>query len=62
MTSSVICKSSAEGDALSTALFCMSLEDGLSLVNATDGAEAMWILPNGEKRYSDGFQNYIKFE
>ena len=59
---SVICKSSAEGDALSTALFCMSLEDGLSLINAIDGAEAMWILPNGEKRYSDGFQNYIKFE
>lgn len=57
---SVICKSSAEGDALSTALFCMSLEDGLSLIDTVEGAEAMWILPSGEKRYSKGFDRYIK--
>jgi thiamine biosynthesis lipoprotein len=47
------------GDALSTALFCMSLEDGNALVASLDGAEAMWILPNGEKRYSDGFSDYM---
>ena len=57
---SVICKSSAEGDALSTALFCMSLEEGLALVDSTEGAEAMWILSDGEKRYSKGFDAYIK--
>ncbi len=55
---SVICKNSAEGDALSTALFCMSFEEGLSLVESLDGVEAMWILPNGEKRYSNGFSAY----
>lgn len=56
---SVICQSSATGDALSTALFCMSYEEGLSLVNSTEGVEAMWIFPNGEKRYSEGFSSYI---
>ena len=56
---SVVCESSALGDALSTALFCMSLEDGNALVASLDGAEAMWILPNGEKRYSDGFSDYM---
>ena len=55
---SVICRDSAEGDALSTALFCMPFEDGLALVEKLDGAEAMWILPGGEKRYSDGFASY----
>ena len=57
---SVICKDSAEGDALSTALFCMSLEDGTALVNSLESVEAMWVLPNGEKRYSKGFSAYIK--
>jgi thiamine biosynthesis lipoprotein len=57
---SVICKSSAEGDALSTALFCMSLEEGLALIDSTEGAEAMWILSDGEKHYSKGFDTYIK--
>jgi thiamine biosynthesis lipoprotein len=57
---SVICKSSAEGDALSTALFCMSLEEGLALIDSIEGAEAMWILSDGEKHYSKGFDTYIK--
>ena len=56
---SVICKNSAEGDALSTALFCMSAEEGLALVESLDGIEAMWILPSGEKRYSEGFSDYM---
>jgi len=55
---SVICKSSALGDALSTALFCMSHEDGKRLVESLDGVEAMWVFPDGDKRYSDGFSAY----
>lgn len=55
---SVICKDSAEGDALSTALFCMPFEEGLALAESLEGVEAMWIFPNGEKRYSDGFAEY----
>ncbi len=55
---SVICKDSAEGDALSTALFCMALEEGLSLVESLDGVEAMWILADGTKKTSSGFTVY----
>ena len=57
---SIVCQSSAMGDALSTALFCMSLEDGLALVNSMDGVEAMWTTENGENHQSDGFSTYVK--
>ncbi len=52
---SVVCNSSADGDALSTALFCMDLEDGKALVQSLDGVEAMWVLSDGTQHYSDGF-------
>ena len=55
---SIVCNSSAEGDALSTALFCMPLSDGLSLINSLDGVEAMWILNDGTKHTSKNFNNY----
>lgn len=57
---SVVCKSSADGDAFSTALFCMGYEEGLALVEAMDGVEAMWVLPDGTKKESSGFANYKK--
>ena len=55
---SIIADSSADGDALSTALFCLPFEDGLALINSFDGAEAMWVFPDGTKQYSDGFKNF----
>ena len=55
---SVICPSSAMGDALSTALFCMELDAGLALVASLEGVEAMWVTPDGEIYYSDGFSRY----
>ena len=55
---SVICRDSGVGDALSTALFCMDIEEGQKLVETTDDVEAMWILPSGERIYSSGFKNY----
>lgn len=55
---SVLTKSSALADALSTALFTMSFEDGFSLVAKTDGVEAMWVMPNGEQKYSEDFKKY----
>ena len=57
---SVICPSSALGDALSTALFCMSHEEGAALIESLDGAEAMWVLPSSEVKYSSGFNNFVK--
>lgn len=56
---SVICRSSAMGDALSTALFCMPFAEGLALVESLEGVEVMWVLSDGEKRYSSGFSGYI---
>ena len=46
---------SALCDALSTALFCMPLEDGRRLIESIDGAEALWIATNGEVFFSSGF-------
>lgn len=57
---SVVCKSSADGDALSTALFCMSLEEGKALVESLSGVEAMWVLPDGTREESAGFAKYKK--
>ena len=55
---SLICESSADGDCLSTALFCMSLEDGMTLVNSLGGVEALWVTEDGEIHYSDNYKDY----
>ncbi len=57
---SVICESSALGDALSTALFCMSQSEGEALVESLENVEAMWVLPNGDIRSSSNFSKYEK--
>ena len=57
---SVICGSSDIGDALSTALFCMTYEEGSGLIESLENVECMWVLPNGEIKYSNGFVNYTK--
>lgn len=54
----VICKSSALADALSTSLFCMTLKEGQSFINSLDGVEALWVDENGSIYYSDNFDNY----
>lgn len=56
---SIICKDSGMGDGLSTALFCMTLEEGKALINSLDGVEAIWYTTDEVKHYSDGFLKYI---
>ncbi len=58
MSVSVLCKSSALADALSTALFNMDLDEGIELVEKLDGVEAMWVHNDGEISYSSGFESY----
>jgi thiamine biosynthesis lipoprotein len=53
----IITPDSGLADALSTALFSMSYEDGLRLISAmSTKVEVLWIFPNGEMRMSDGFK------
>lgn len=63
MTSvSVLCPDSAQGDALSTALFNMPIDEGKALIDSMDGVEAVWVDKDYNRTYSKGFQAYIKNE
>ena len=55
---SIVCEDSGLGDALSTALFCMNLNEGVQLIESIENVEAMWVSPNGEKTFSKGFNKY----
>ena len=57
---SILCKDSGMGDALSTALFNMSLEEGKKLIESFDNTEALWVQKDEELVYSTGFEKYIK--
>ena len=57
---SVIGEEAALADALSTALFCMSLEDGMSLVESLENVEALWITTDGTETMTDGFAAYME--
>ena len=46
---------SGRADALSTALFNMDLEEGQAFIEAMDGAEALWILPDRTMVQSAGW-------
>ncbi len=56
---SIYAKDSGVADALSTALFNLSLEEGKKLISTFEGAEAMWVTPSGEISYTEGFKNII---
>ncbi len=58
MSVSVVCKSSADADALTTALFCMTYEQGNEFVESLPNTEAMWILADGRMFFSSGFSDY----
>jgi len=55
----VISDSSSRGDAFSTALFNMNIEDGKKLIENIDGYEALWIYDNGDVERTKGFERYI---
>ena len=57
---SVLCPSSAEADALSTAMFLLSVEEGRALLSHFPEAEALWVLEDGEIVASDGFESHQK--
>lgn len=56
---SIITKDSALADALSTALFCMSYEDGLQLVNSLGDVEVLWVDREYKTYMTDGFAGLV---
>ncbi len=56
---SVITKDSGLADCLSTALFCMSLEDGQALVKSLDGVDVLWITADGTQYMTEGLKSLI---
>ena len=52
---SVIAPDSGVADALSTALFCMPLDEGRALVDSLDGVEALWLDTEGVITMTDRF-------
>ena len=36
----------------------MDYEEGKKLVDSVDNVEVMWVMNDGEQRYSDGFKAY----
>ncbi|MBO6130136.1 MAG: FAD:protein FMN transferase [Pseudobutyrivibrio sp.] len=56
---SVITNDSGTADALSTALYTMSLEEGMEFINSLEDVEAMWVYHDGTKVYSDHFEESI---
>ena len=56
----IICQDSGIADTLSTSVFIMSFDKGLDLINSLPNTEALWIMKNGEIRYSENFEKYIK--
>lgn len=55
----ILCRDGGLADALSTAVFNMELEAGQAFIEAKEGVEAMWILPDGSEVYSSGFQDFM---
>lgn len=56
---SILCVDSGVADAWSTALFNMSYEEGLKLVEADPDVEALWIFKDGTMKDTSGFQDLI---
>lgn len=57
---SILCNDSGMADALSTSVFNMELEEGLTFIENLDNTEAMWVLSDGTEVFSSGFKKAIK--
>lgn len=51
---SIFTADSGLADALSTALFCMTYEEGLALIQKIGGVDVIWVSRDGEVKMTDG--------
>ena len=56
----IVCKDSGVADALSTAVFNMPFEKGLKYINSLPDTEALWVMKNGDVKYSANFEKFLK--
>ncbi len=56
---SIITPDSGLADALSTALFCMSYEEGTELLQDFEGVEVLWITSDGTQYMTEGYKALI---
>lgn len=57
---SVVCRDSGLGDALSTALFCMDVEEGMAFVQSLENVEVLWVFEDGREVRTEGFDAYTQ--
>jgi len=55
----IITRDSGLADALSTALFCMSYEEGAALANALGGVDVVWVSHDGTVQYTEGLEDKL---
>lgn len=55
----IISDQSVDGDGLSTTCFGLGLEEGMRLINQTDGVTAAFITEDEKLHYADGFQKLL---
>lgn len=53
----IISDTSADGDALSTSVFAMGVEDGMKFVNSIDGIDAIFITKDNKVYITDGIRS-----
>ena len=53
---SIITQDSGLADDLSTALFCMSYEEGKALIEKIKDVDVLWIYNDGTQKYTSGIK------
>ena len=56
----ILCRDSGLGDALSTAVFNMPLEQGRAYIESLGSVEAVWVMKDGSIEYSSGIKKHVK--
>lgn len=55
----ILTPDSGNADSLSTAVFNLTLEEGIALIESMEDTECFWISPDGSEVFSSGFEEYI---